>query len=363
MGRLPLLFLIFAATFLVSAPALAQGNGGPSFEQKASRLDALFRSASSSGGAYLMRYRRGRQIITRGYGSLACAGSEPMPTDALFDSGSLTKWFTAAAIYQLVEQRRLKLDDRLGDIFRGIPSDKRLITVAQLLSHRAGIANLVGPRGRVVSQREWTPETYDYAPVTKAQLLTRVWEAPLQFPPGTDEAYSNTGYSILAAIVEEASAGSYEPFVRQHILLPLGMTTTGYQPSPDRHPPIVQQCRSGGAAWGDPFTRGLYRSGVSWNIMGNGGMMTTLDDLDRWSAGLETAKLFRPDIQARFDASLFGPSYRCRTESTAVGGSNGMTRSLILHMPRRQEVLISVATRADHPLPQEKDMLAILCGE
>jgi CubicO group peptidase (beta-lactamase class C family) len=362
MGRLLLLFPILAAAALAAAPALAQGNAAPSFEQQTSRLDALFRGASASGGAYLMRYRRDREVVTRVYGSLDCAGRVPMPTDALFDSGSLTKWFTAAAIFKLVERRQLKLDDRLGEILRGVPFDKRAITVAQLLSHRSGIANLVGPGGRVISQRDWSPETYDYAPVTKAELLARAWQAPLQFPPGTDEAYSNTGYSILAAIVEQASEESYEPFVRQSILLPLGMATTGYLPSQERHQPIVQQCRSGGAVWGDPFSRGLYNSGVSWNILGNGGMMTTLDDLDRWSAGLETGKLFRPDIQARFNASLFGPSYRCRTESAAVGGSNGMTRSLILHMPRRQEVLISVATRADQPLPQEKDMLAILCG-
>jgi CubicO group peptidase (beta-lactamase class C family) len=308
-----------------------------------------------------MRYRRAGQATTNGYGSLDCAGKVPMSAEALFDGGSLTKLFTAAAIYKLVESGNVKLDDRLGEIFRGVPADKRAITVSQLLSHRSGIANLVGPNGRIVPQREWTPETYDYARVSKAELLRRAWSAPLGFPPGTDEAYSNTGFTVLAAIIEHASGQTYETYVRQQIFIPLGMTSTGYMPAGAKGQPIVQQCRRGGAAWGDPLTRRFYRSGVSWNLMGNGGMMTTLEDLDAWSQGIETAKLFRADMHQRFVSTVYGPSYRCRTQSTALGGSNGMTRSLILHMPREKEVLISVATRADHPLPEEDELLAILC--
>jgi CubicO group peptidase (beta-lactamase class C family) len=284
-----------------------------------------------------------------------------MRTDALFDGGSLTKLFTNAAIYKLVEQRRLKLDDALGEVFRGVPADKRAITVDQILSHRSGIANFVGPNGRVVLQSEWTPETYDYAAVSKTEILKRAWKARLRFAPGSDEAYSNTGFNVLAAIIEQVSGQTYEAYVREYVLLPLGMTSTGYLPLGAPPRPIVEQCGDGGVPWGDPFTRGFYKSGVSWNIMGNGGMMTTLEDLDKWSAGLEAAKLFRPDIQARFNKTLFGPSYRCRTEATAVGGSNRMTNSLILHMPRRREVLISVATQGDHGLPPEESMMTVLC--
>lgn len=353
----PLAILFAAAT----APAQPQAPAAqPTFDSKVAQLDQLFHSASSDGGAYLVRYRVGDQVATRTYGPLSCTGRIPLPADAVFDAGSLTKLFTAAAIYTLVQDGRLKLDDRLGDIFPDAPEDKRNISVAQLVSHRSGITNLLGAQARALSQGEWSVEGYDYAPLTKAEFFRRLWRSKLDFAPGTDESYSNTGFALLAAIVEQVSGQLYEAYVRSHVFQPLGMTATGYVLDRGKRP-IAQECAKGAKAWGDPIHRGVWDRGVSWNLMGNGGMLTTLDDLDKWSSGIETAKLFRRDIQARFVAEFYGPSYRCRTQSTAVGGSNGMTRSLILHMPRRREVLISVGTQADYPLPQEDDMVGILC--
>jgi CubicO group peptidase (beta-lactamase class C family) len=309
----------------------------------------------------MVNYRVDGRNFVRAYGSLDCAGLNPMRADALFDGGSLTKNFTMAAIFKLVENGRLKFDDRLDELFRGVPADKGRITVSQLIQHRSGIPNFIDGNGRAMADAEWGIETYDYAPRTKSEMLRLAWRAPLRFPPGTSDEYSNYGYNILAAVVEAASGRPYEAFLREQLFVPLGMNNTGYLLQDREARPIADQCRDG-RSWGDPYRKGLWKSGVSWNLIGAGGMYTTTEDLQKWSAGIEAGALFRSDIRQRFDALYFAPSYRCGTDATAMGGSNGMTRSLILQLPRRRETIVMVATHRQHGLPAEDQVRAAICG-
>lgn len=331
------------------------------FEQKTERLDALFRTAAQSGGNYILHYQTAQRTFIRAYGSLDCAGTTPMRTDALIDGGSLTKLFTRAAIFKLVEQGRLRLDDRVGDIFPSVPPDKSNITIAQLIDHSSGIPNFIDRDGRPLPESQWSPESYDYAPASRAQLLARIWAAPLMFPPGTREDYSNSGYNLLGAVIEQVSGQPYERYVRENVLVPAGMMSTGYLLADTRGRALADQCREG-ASWGNPVSRRLWAGGVSWNLMGAGGMMTTADDLQRWNAATASGSLFRPDIYRRFRSTYFGPAYRsCGTDATFVGGSNGMTRSLIIHLPLRNEAIVAVATRRESPLPPEAAMRDAIC--
>ena len=330
-------------------------------QTKADQLDRLFSAAAQSGGSYIVSYQLAGRTFSRAYGRIDCARAAQMRNDALFDGGSLTKLFTAAAVYKLVEQGRLKLDDRLGELFPLVPGDRKSITVAQLLDHRSGIPNFIGPGGRVIPEEEWGVDSYDYAPLTKTEMLARAWAATLDFPPGTNDTYSNSGFTLLAAIVERASGQPYEAYVRQNILLPAGMRRTGYLLPDRKAETIAQQCRDG-KVWGDPLTRNVWRRGVSWHLMGAGGMLTTTDDLQRWNAATASGSLFRPDIYRRWRATYFAPSYRnCGTDITAVGGSNGMTRSLIIHLPLRRESVVAVSTQREYRHPSEEAMIAILC--
>lgn len=340
-------------------PAAARDE--PGFEVKSKRLDALFRSAAQGGGSYILHYQLGDRVFSRAYGSLDCAGERPMTADALFDGGSLTKVFTSAAIFKLVEEGRLKLDDPLGELFRSVPRDKAGITVAQLLAHRSGVANFIGRGGARLPESAWTVEGYDYSPATRREMLSRAWAAPLLFPPGTRDEYSNYGYNLLAAVIERASGRSYEAYVRERILIPAGMTGTGYLLLDPGRRPIADQCRDG-RSWGNPIGRGVWARGVSWNLIGAGGMMTSVGDLHRWNRAMASGALFRPDIHRRFRATYFGPAYRsCGTDATFVGGSNGMTRSLIVHLPLRDEAIVSVATHREHPLPAEAALRDSIC--
>ncbi|MFL6747568.1 MAG: serine hydrolase domain-containing protein [Sphingomicrobium sp.] len=354
-------------TGLIAAPLTAGEAQQPNaasvanFDEKAAMLDELFRSTARTGGTYVLSYRADDRNFVQAYGSLDCGGLNPMRADALFDGGSLTKNFTMAAIFKLVESGRLKLDDRLGELFRGVPADKGRITVAQLIQHRSGIPNFIDGKGRAMAESEWSIETYDYAPRTKSEMLRLAWRAPLQFQPGTRDEYSNYGFTILAAVVEAASGRPYEAYLREQLFVPLGMNNTGYLLQDRRARPVAEQCRDG-RSWGDPYRKGLWAGGISWNLVGAGGMYTTADDLQKWSAGIASGALFRSDIQRRFDALYFAPSYRCGTDATAMGGSNGMTRSLILHLPRRREAVVMVATHRQHGLPPEDQVRAALCG-
>jgi CubicO group peptidase (beta-lactamase class C family) len=332
------------------------------FARKSAQLDELFRRAAQVGGSYILHYRSGQENFSVAYGSLDCAGTKPMPAEALFDGGSLTKNFTRAAVFKLVEEGRLKLDDRLGELFDNVPAEKARITVAQLLQHRSGIPNFIDNSGRAMDPRAWTIESYDFAPRAKAEMLRLAWKAPLGFRPGTREEYSNYGFNLLAAVIESASNEAYEAYVRRRVFLPLGMRSTGYLLLERAARPVAEQCREG-RPWPDPYTGRLWRRGVSWSLMGAGGMYTSVEDLQRWNTGVASAALFRSDIQERFDGTYFGASYRCGTLATASGGSNGMTRSLIFHLPKRQEAVVAVGTRRENSLPEEAAIRTALCGK
>jgi hypothetical protein len=144
------------------------------------------------------------------------------------------------------------------------------------------------------------------------------------------------------------------------VFVTLGMSATGYRLLERGGRPVLSQCREGKVV-DDPLSSGVWRNGVSWRLLGAGGMMTNLDDLGRWADGVAGDKLFRPDIARRYRSFFYGPSYRCGTEGTALGGSNGMTRSLILHYPDRRQAVIGVATHREHNLPDEGEVVRAIC--
>jgi CubicO group peptidase (beta-lactamase class C family) len=343
----------------IGSSALAQAT--TSFENKTQQLDQLFATRANAGGSFILRYSVADRSASRAYGSLDCAGRIVMPQNARFDGGSLTKLFTAAAVFKLVEQHRLKLDDRLADLFGGVPRDKRNITVSQLLQHRAGIPNFISRDGRAMPEDDWSIDDYDYEPLSRAQMLALAWKAPLRFEPGSREEYSNYGFNLLGAIVERASGLNYETYVRRAVLAPLDMRGTGYLLAPDREP-VAEQCRDG-RAQSNPYKSGVWNKGVSWHLIGAGGMYTTAVDLERFSAGISSGSIFRADIALRFRSIFFGPSYRCRTTSAAVGGSNGLTRSLIYMLPERRETVVMVSTHRENTYPDESAVRATLCAK
>ncbi|MFW6694295.1 serine hydrolase domain-containing protein [Streptomyces sp. MAR4 CNX-425] len=206
----------------------------------------------------------GRGLADRAAGTRARCGT-------VYDIASMTKQFTAAAIVKLQSEGRLRTSDRIGRYFDHVPADKRGITLHHLLTHTAGLPEAVGD---------------DYDPLSRDELAAAALAAPLRSRPGDTYAYSNTGYSLLAAVVEKASGTGYEAYLAGRLFRPAGMTRTGYV-LPDWDPRrIAVEYDRRGRPQGTPLDHPWAADGPYWNLRGNGGMLSTARDLLRWHRAL-----------------------------------------------------------------------------
>jgi len=182
-------------------------------------------------GASLAVARDGRLVYARGFGLADPESGELVRPDSLFRIASLSKPITAVAVFRLIEQGKLKLDDRLVDWIDAQhqgrplhPGDARLkqVTIRQLLQHRGGWDRSVSfdPMFRSV---RFARELGLEPPAGPWQVITAMWTRPLDFDPGAHYRYSNYGYCLLGRIIERASGLPYETFVRREILEPLSI--------------------------------------------------------------------------------------------------------------------------------------------
>jgi CubicO group peptidase (beta-lactamase class C family) len=230
----------------------------------------------------------GRAITCRAYGEADRARHIAASCDTVYDLMSMTKQFTAAAILKLEMLGRLRVGDTIERFVAGVPEDKRAITIAQLLAHTSGLVDSLGD---------------DYDPLSREQLVAGALSAPLRSPPGTAYHYSNVGYSVLAAIVEQASGTTYERFLARHLFRPAGMRHTGYVlPRWPRARVAVEYDRHG-RSMGRPFDHPWAADGPYWNLRGNGGMLSTARDMLRWHRAL----LGDAVLSRRAKRELFAP--------------------------------------------------------
>jgi len=209
-------------------------------------------------------------LINKGYGLADREAKLANSPSTVFDIGSLTKQFTAAAILKLAEEDKLKLTDTLNTYFKELPNDKKQITIHQLLTHTAGFKEYPGR---------------DFDLVSRDTYFQTVFSSELQFSPGERYEYSNVGYSILSAVIEQVAETDYETFLNQAFFKPLQMTSTGY---------LLPDWNTLNLAHGyyeDFYDRGTsierYRkNGVSPILVGNGGLQSTVSDLHKWLVAL-----------------------------------------------------------------------------
>jgi len=158
-------------------------------------------------------------IFSKAYGSANLEWNVSNTLDTKFRIGSMSKQFTAAAILLLEERGKLKLDDTIKTYYPDAPAAWDKITLRHLLGHTSGIPNYTNtPDFGRMSSWHATPE----------ELVKRVRDLPLEFEPGAQMRYSNTGYVLLGIVIEKASGTGYAAFLKQNIFDPLGMKDTGY---------------------------------------------------------------------------------------------------------------------------------------
>jgi CubicO group peptidase (beta-lactamase class C family) len=212
----------------------------------------------------------GRKVISRGYGFRNAAAHLKNTPDTVFDIGSITKQFTAAGILKLEMQGKLTTGDKITKYFSGVPADKSGITIHQLLRHAAGLPSVVGG---------------DYEKIGEDEFIAKVMQAPLKFEPGTQFSYSNVGYSLLAMIIERASGQKYEKFLYCNLWHAAGMETTGYS-RPAFDEVMVATGYKADAAWGKPTGKEWGGDAPYWHLKGNGGVLSTTEDLYKWHRAL-----------------------------------------------------------------------------
>lgn len=227
----------FCVVLVSSAIALAiVGCGGSSASPPpvqhqnglAPTVDAAVQTAMQQQGIPGMTValaKNGAVLYEQGYGFADLATQQTAQPGLIFEIGSITKQFTAALIMLLREQGRLSLDDSLATYLPQY-NFSAAITLRMMLTHTSGLADFTN----FPQLGEWVKSG-----VSEASVLSAVAQAPLQFEPGTQFAYSNSNYFALGAIIEELTGQSYSADLVQYIFQPLGLTSTYYAlPPADR---------------------------------------------------------------------------------------------------------------------------------
>jgi CubicO group peptidase (beta-lactamase class C family) len=246
-------------------------------------LEDYFRKAAGLGfsGAVLVA-KDGNILLRKGYGWADVKRRIPIGADTIFDIGSGVKAFTATAIMQLEEQGKLNTSDLMSKYIRNVPSDKKDITIHQLLTHTSGLDFDYFYDQATPAEREIMRDRENY--------INSVLGHPLAFKPGEGRTYSNTGFSLLAVIIENVSGEPYEQYVREHLFKPAGMMETGYY-IPRNLSRIARGYNDGDTDYGYPWETQWDKKGALWDLMGNGGMLTTLDDVYKWMVAIKGDKI------------------------------------------------------------------------
>ncbi|MCF3119061.1 beta-lactamase family protein [Streptomyces arenae] len=302
--------------------------GAAAKRTKESVADFVRRTLPQGVSGTVLAARGDRLAYCGGFGSSDRAAGTPASCRTVYDVMSVTKQFTAAAVLKLEVMGRLRLDDRIGRFLGPVSGDKRAITVEQLLTHTSGLPESLGD---------------DYDRVSRAELVHGALAAKPRSAPGRTFHYSNTGYSLLAAIIEEASGETYESFLFRHLFAPAGMKRTGYVLPRWPRRLIAVEYDDRGRAQGRPVDHPWAADGPYWNLRGNGGMLSTAYDMLRWHRALSDDtvlpakardRLFAPHVRVPgTDGESYGYGWSVR--DTADGrlawhdGGNGWSLALL----------------------------------
>lgn len=266
-----------AVLLLAAIAAFSQQPAG----NKAAAIDALAASyvkAGKSPGLAVGVMQAGEVVLAKGYGLANLQDSAPVTPNTVFRISSMTKQFTAAGILLLAERGGLRTDDLLVKFLPDFPRASE-ISVKELLTHTAGLSTYDGkPEFR----------TFAVAPHNISQLVDWVRRDPFVVDPGTAGNYSNSGYLLLAAIVEKVSGQSFPAFMQRNIFDKLALTRTSIE---DPKAVIADS-----AAGYMPRESGGYNSPLPLDGNGGGGTscLSNVTDLLHWHDALFNGKLLKP---------------------------------------------------------------------
>jgi CubicO group peptidase (beta-lactamase class C family) len=283
----------------------------------------------------------GQSVYEKAFGMAEMEHGIPNTPQTIFESGSVAKQFTAAAIVLLAQDGKLSIDDPVRKYVPELPEYEKPVTIRHILTHTAGlrdwgsVMSLTGAgRGdRVVTQN------------IALDVISR--QRGLDFTPGAEYSYSNSGYQLAAIIVERVSKQKFGAFVEERLFKPLGMTKSSWREDYQKLVPGRAQAysRSGEKA---PWRLSM----PIMNVVGNGGMLTTVGDWLKWNAMLDSRSLGAPLVDALETRGVLNDgrkiSYALGLDVTAYKGlkevsHGGATAGYITFLARYPEKKLSIA--------------------
>jgi CubicO group peptidase (beta-lactamase class C family) len=305
------------------------------------QIDAVFsRWTDQTPGCALGVSRDGKPVVQKAYGMADLEHDAPNRPDTIFEAGSVSKQFTAAAVLLLAKDGKLSLDDPARKYVPELPDYGAPLTIRHMLQHTSGLRDW----GEVASIAGWPRTTRVHTHAHVLEILSR--QKALNFPSGTQYSYSNSGYNLAAIIVSRVSGKPFAEFSRERIFEPLGMTRTSWR---DDHTRIVK-----GRATAYSATPGGFRINMPFeNVHGNGGLLTTVGDLLKWNENFVTPKIgdeaflklqqlpgvFNDGKAHTYAMGLVVAPYR----GVAEVGHSGSTAGYRAHLTRFPEQHLSVA--------------------
>jgi len=269
-----------AGCIFAALAGAASGQDVPD-EQVSGKVDEFVSSelrAQHIPGVALAVMRDGKIVKAAGYGMANIELGASTKPESIFQTGSVGKQFTAAAVMMLVEEGKVGLDDKISKYFLGAPAAWKDITVRHLLTHTSGIPDYTSEKtGGAINLR------VDY---TEEELVKKIAGLPLDFQPGEKWSYSNSGYLLLGVLIHHVTGEFYGDILQQRIFQPLQMTSTRIISEAD----IVPN-RSAGYRLVKGELKNQEWVSPSLNTTADGALYTNVLDLAKWDAALYTEKL------------------------------------------------------------------------
>lgn len=346
MTRLTVRWTLALGLAIVGAPALAQPSAvTPEISRE---IDTLFArwNTTSLPGCTIGVSQAGQHIVSRAFGMANLEHGIALEPDTIIEAGSVSKQFTAAALLLLAQQGRISLDDPVRKYIPELPDYGAPLTVRHMMNHTSGLRDW----GMIASIGGWprTSRAYTHAHVLEIAGRQRA----LNFTPGSEFSYSNTGYNLAAMLVSRVTGTSFAEFTRREIFEPLGMSRTSWR---DNFRRVVR---------GRATAYTVADTGVTMNMPfedahGNGGLLTTVGDMLRWSENVVHARLggraFVAEQQKRgrlnsgeeivYAAGLYVNEWKGIPEVSHSGGTAGY-RAWLSQYPTKQNLAVAVLCNA-----------------
>ncbi|MCX7553379.1 serine hydrolase [Marinicella sp. S1101] len=335
-----------ALIFLLLVTSAASAN-----ETHKKEVDEIFSSwhKTDTPGASVGVFKNGKVIYARGYGMANLEYDMPINADSVFRIGSTSKQFTAACIVLLAEQGKLKLTDTLYSFFPAFPDYAKDITVRQLLNHTSGVRDYLS-----LAYLKGLHEEDYYEDKDVMQWL--VSQTELNFMPGEEYTYSNSGYWLLGQIVKKVAGMDMAEYAERSIFKPLGMHNTHFH---NNHKTIVKNRASGYSPINEEATE-FEINMTTLNMIGDGGIFTTINDIKIWDDAYYNSEILSENFwkemttetvlnsgkQIKYASGLGMGVYKGLETVSHAGGFAGF-RAELLRFPEQKFTVAVFANRSD----------------